>query len=31
MPVWASLVGLLVINALFWTMGIRTFRKRALG
>ena len=31
MPLLASIGALLVITALFWTMGLRSFRKRAIG
>ncbi len=31
MPLFASMGALLLIAALFWTMGLRSFRKRAIG
>jgi ABC-2 type transport system permease protein len=31
MPLPVSMAALLVITAVFWTMGLRSFRKRALG
>jgi ABC-2 type transport system permease protein len=31
MPLLAAMVALLVISALFWTAGLRSFRKRAIG
>ena len=31
MPLLASMTALLLISALFWTMGLRSFRKRAIG